>query len=61
MDSLNDNILEGISIKNTISGFTIELNGPLYKNIGENINKGKATKAFYHELKEFVQSIKNLG
>ena len=52
--------LKGISVKNTSSGFIIELQGSLYKRIGENVTNGKFTKNFYHDLKEFIQSIKKL-
>ena len=52
--------LEGISVKNSSSGFTIELKGDLYKKIGESINNGKATKPFYSELKKFVRAISDL-
>ena len=61
MESSNKSAIDGITVKNTANGFIIELNGPLYKTIGDNINKGKITKSFYHELKQFVQSIENLG
>ena len=60
MDSVNINDLKGVSFKKTTQGFAIEFSGSLYKNIGENINNGKFTKEFYHELKLFIQNIKKL-
>lgn len=59
MSSQSPDDLQGILIKNTNEGFTIELKGPLYKEIGDNVSKGKFTKQFYHELKTFIQAIKN--
>ena len=60
MNASSSDELNGITIKNTNKGFIIELQGPLYKHIGDNVSSGKFTKAFYHELKEFIKSIKNL-
>jgi hypothetical protein len=55
---MDENIsLNGISVKNTSTGFIIELNGKLYKKLGEEINNGTATKPFYSELKKFVNQI----
>ena len=52
--------LNGITVKNSLTGFTIELNGDLYKKLGENINNGTATKKFYKELKKFVREISSI-
>ena len=60
MGSNNENELNGITVKNTSSGFIITLDGPLYKRVGENISKGVKTKAFYHQLKNFIASLKEL-
>lgn len=60
MGTLNETDLNGITVKNTSSGFIITLDGPLYKRIGENISKGEKTKSFYHQLKIFISSIKEL-
>ena len=41
--------LKGITVKNTSTGFIIELQGSLYIRIGENVTNGKFTKNFYHD------------
>ncbi|MHA1984270.1 MAG: hypothetical protein ACW967_07935 [Candidatus Hodarchaeales archaeon] len=52
--------LTGISIKTTENGFVIQLTGDMYKKLGEEINSGKITKPFYHELKKFIREISDL-
>jgi hypothetical protein len=52
--------LTGISIKTTENGFVIQLTGDIYKKLGEEINSGKITKPFYHELKKFIREISDL-
>ena len=59
METIDESGLKGIKVKSTAKGFIIELDGLLYKRINENINNGKFTKEFYHELKTFVQKIKS--
>ncbi|MHA1991737.1 MAG: hypothetical protein ACW981_12805 [Candidatus Hodarchaeales archaeon] len=53
--------LTGVSIKTTENGFVIQLTGDMYKKLGEEINRGKITKSFYHELKKFIREISNLS
>ena len=53
--------LTGISIKKTDSGFNINLTGDIYKKIGEKVNNGESTKAFYSELKKFIREITKLA
>ena len=60
MSSLNESDLKGIAVTATEKGFTIILEGPLYKRVNVNINNGKYTKEFYHELKTFIKQIKTL-
>lgn len=52
--------LSGISIKVTENGFIIQLTGKMYKKLGEDVNSGKITKPFYHELKKFIKEVSNL-
>lgn len=59
MSTLDESDLKGIIVQSTEKGFKIELDGPLYKRINENINNGKFTKEFYEELKHFIQKIKS--
>ncbi len=59
MSSLDESDLKGIKIQSTEKGFLIILDGPLYKRVNENLNNGKFTKEFYHELKGFIQKIKS--
>ena len=60
MNSFTEDDLKGIRVRSTDTGFIIELDGLLYRRINENINSGKSTKAFYHELKSFIKNIKTL-
>ena len=59
LEAIDESDLNGIKIKSTTKGFVIELDGLLYKEINDNINNGKFTKEFYHELKQFVKNIKS--